>query len=119
MKYLCLMYHDEETLNALPPGEYDRLVQEALAGIDDLKASGQFLGAHKLQPVQTATTIRVRNGTLSATDGPFAETKEQLGGYLLIEARDLNEAMRIGSRFGSARFGCVEIRPVAEWPERV
>ena len=118
MKYLCLMYHDEATLSALPPGEYERLVEESIAEIDALTASGKFLSAHRLEPVQTATTIRVRNGQLSATDGPFAETKEQLGGYLLIDARDLNEAIRIASRFGSARFGCVEIRPVNEWPAR-
>ena len=116
MKYLCLMYHDEAVLNAMPPDEYDRLVQEALAEIEALRAGGQYLSGYVLEPVSTATTIQVRNGKLSATDGPFAETKEQLGGYLLVDARDLNEAMRIASRYGSARFGRVEIRPVREWP---
>jgi hypothetical protein len=116
MKYLCLMYYDEATLNALPPGEYQACVQEAHDQIEELIASGHFLGAHELQQVRTATTIRVRNGNLSATDGPFAETKEQLGGYLLIDARDLNDAIRICARFMPARLGCVEIRPVKEWP---
>jgi hypothetical protein len=112
------MYHDEAVLNALPPEEHERIMQETLDAIDELKASGHFISGHRLHSMQTATTIRVRNGKLSATDGPFADTKEQLGGYMVIEARDLNEAMRISSRFWSAHFGCSEIRPVNEWPER-
>jgi hypothetical protein len=113
------MYHDEATLNALPPGEYERLVQEAVGILEELRASGKFLSSHQLQPVQTATTISVRNGKLSVTDGPFAETKEQLGGYLLLDAPDLNDVIRVASRVGSARLGRVEIRPVLEWPERM
>jgi hypothetical protein len=80
--------------------------------VDELRSSGQHIAADALQTVETATTIRVRNGKVSITDGPFAETKEQLGGFFLIEARDLNEAIRIASKIAGARIGCVEVRPL-------
>lgn len=115
MKYLCLMYYPESTLDAFSSSEFEALMKENRAHLDEMREKGQFLGANKLQPVRTATTVRVRDGKLSATDGPFAETKEQLGGYLLFEAHDLNEAIRLAARFPPARLGSVEIRPVDEF----
>jgi hypothetical protein len=81
-----------------------------------IRETGQLVDGNRLQPTRAATTVRVRDGKLSTTDGPFAETKEQLGGYYLIAARDLNEAIRIASRIPGARFGCIEVRPIAEAP---
>ena len=114
MNYLCLFYIEETKIGALSPEELDTLVGEHMAYDDELRKSGQFIVAGGLQPVQTAMTVRVRNGTLSATDGPFAETKEQLGGFSVIEARDLNDAIRVASKFPPARLGSIEVRPIAE-----
>jgi hypothetical protein len=114
MKYLCLVYHEEAKLNALPGSEYDALVTESLALVEALRTSGQHIAADALQAVDTATTLRVRNGKVSTTDGPFAETKEQLGGFFLVDARDLNEAIRIASKIPGARIGSVEVRPIKE-----
>lgn len=114
MKYLCLGYEEETKLNALSRSEWDRLRGETLAYVDELRSSGRLIVTHALQSVQTAATVRVRNGKLSATDGPFAETKEQLGGFFLIEARDHNEAIQIASRWPSARLGSIEVRPIEE-----
>ncbi|HEY9462841.1 MAG TPA: YciI family protein, partial [Vicinamibacterales bacterium] len=93
MKYLCLIYDDEKKWETMSKAEADAYMGEYFAFTNGIKASGHYLGGNALQPVQTATTIRSRNGKLSTTDGPFAETKEQLGGYYLIEARDLNDAL--------------------------
>ena len=112
MQYLCLVYQEEAKLDALPASEYDDLVREVLDYREELRQSGHYIVSSPLQPVQTATSIRVRNGTLSITDGPFAETKEQLGGFYLIEARDLNDAIRVASNMPPARLGCIEIRPL-------
>jgi hypothetical protein len=112
MKYLCLVYHEEAKLNALPGSEYDALVTESLALVEELRTSGHHIAADALQAVDAATTLRVRKGKVSMTDGPFAETKEQLGGFFLVEARDLNEAIRIASRIPGARIGSIEVRPV-------
>ena len=114
MRYLCMIYFDEKRLDALPPSDYDALTAEALAYDDELRRHGHFVAAQALQPVDCATTLRPRNGKMSTTDGPFAETKEQLGGFILIEAADLNEALRVASRIPPARLGCVEVRPVKE-----
>jgi hypothetical protein len=114
MKYLCLIYDDESNLDALSESEWNGVVGECLAASDELRRSGQVLASEALQPVRTATTVRVRNGRLAATDGPFAETKEQLGGFYLIEARDLNDAIQVAAKIPSARRGCVEVRPVWE-----
>ena len=114
MKYLCLIYDEEKKLKSLPKSEMEALMGEYFAFTKDVRQSGHYLGGNDLQPVANATTVRVRNGKLSTTDGPFAETKEQLGGYYLIEARDLNEAIQIASRIPSAKIGCVEVRPVQE-----
>src|SRR5262245_64994903 len=112
MKYLCLYYMDEGQLHALPAGELDALVREHLACDDELRASGHLVVAAGLEPAQTSTTVRIRSGRLSTTDGPFADTKEQLGGFLVIEARDLNDAIRVAARMPPARVGCVEVRPI-------
>ena len=114
MKYLCLVYFDERTLDALPKSESVALTDECLAFGDEIRKSGHYLAAEALQPVDTATTIRVRNGKLSTTDGPFAETKEQLGGFILIEARDLNEAIQVAAKIPLARRGSIEVRPIKE-----
>lgn len=107
MKYLCLVYLDEQNLH----GIHD---SECKACGDALRQGGHHLAAEALQPVHTATTVRVRNGKLSVTDGPFAETKEQLAGFYLIDARDLNEAIQLAARIPPARVGSVEVRPVRE-----
>ena len=118
MLYLCLFYIDEKKLDALPRAEYDALVAEHLAYDDELRRSGHFVVAEGLEPVSTATTVRVRNGRVSTTDGPFAETKEQLGGFYLIEARDLNDAIQVASRIPSARTGSIEVRPVVDFSQQ-
>ena len=114
MKYLCLVYLDEQTWNALSRSEYDALVGEILDFRAELRSNGRLIVADALQHVQPATSLRVRNGTVAVTDGPFAETKEQLGGFYLIDAEDLNDAIRLASRIPSARLGTVEVRPIKE-----
>ena len=114
MKYLCLVYIDEKKLDALSEGERQAFVDESLDYNEVLRRSGHYVATDALQPVQTATTVRVRNGKLSITDGPFAETKEQLGGFFLIDARDLNDAIQVASRIPLARLGSIEVRPVIE-----
>ncbi len=114
MKYLCLVYLEEKTLNALPRNERVALSDESMAYCDKLQKVGQLLAASPLHPVEAATTVRVRDGKASTTDGPFAETKEQLGGFLMIDVPDLNDAIRIASHFPTARFGSVEVRPMKD-----
>lgn len=118
MKYLCLVYHDEKQLEALPADEFNALVADTLANGKKLQRSGHEIAAGVLQYVHAATTVRVRGGRVSVTDGPFAETKEQLGGYVLIEARDLNEAIRIAAEMPPARNGSIEVRPLRELTPR-
>jgi hypothetical protein len=115
MKYLCLIYHDESRAAAMSKTEQDALMGEYYAFEDAIKSSGHYVAAEALQPVHTATVVRVRNGKVSTTDGPFAETKEQLGGFYLIEAKDLNEAIHVASRIPTAREGSIEVRPVEEF----
>jgi hypothetical protein len=112
MKYLCLVYQKEAELDAMPRPELDALVAEHLAYDDALRESGHFIVAEALQRVTTATTVRMRGGKVSMTDGPFAETKEQLTGFFLLRARDLNEALQLAARIPSARLGCIEVRPI-------
>jgi len=112
MKYACLIYLPEEELNAMPKTEFDARVAECLAYSEEIRKSRHYVISEALQPTHTATTVRVRNGKLSATDGPFAETKEQLGGFYLIDAGDLNDAIRVASRMPQARLGSVEVRPL-------
>ena len=112
MKYLCLIYSDESKWQKMGPDDIASMMGEYNAFTESIKKSGHWLGGHQLQPTMTGTTVRIRNGKLSTTDGPFAETKEQLGGFYLIEAKDLNEAMQIGSRIPGAKVGSIEVRPV-------
>jgi hypothetical protein len=111
MKYMLLIYSDE---NAWSDGEREHCYEESTQLTHDLHERRQYLGASPLQPVATATSVRVREGKRVVTDGPFAETREQLGGYFLIEAQDLNEAIGIAARIPGARKGTVEVRPVME-----
>ena len=111
MKYLLLIYMGE---NAMSEADREHCYVESTQLAHDLKAKGQYLGANPLHPVTTATSVRVRDGKRLVTDGPFAETREHLGGYFLIDAKDLDEAIRIASRIPGARKGTVEIRPVLE-----
>lgn len=112
MKYLCLVYFEPQALQALSPAEDKALTGDSLAYDRELERSGHYLLAHALQSVAAATTVRVRQGRVSTTDGPFAETKEHLGGFILIEARDLNDAIRVAAGIPLAKLGSIEIRPI-------
>jgi hypothetical protein len=114
MQYLCLIYEDEKEWQKLPPAETEAILREYSAYSESMQRSGNYLGGNGLQPTNTATTVRVRQGKVATIDGPFAETKEQLGGYYLLKARDLNEAIQLASKIPGARFGSVEVRPVME-----
>jgi len=114
MKYLCLAYEEEAKLNGMTRSEWDGLRGETLSYLSELQHRGHVIAAEALQSTRTASTVRVRGGRVSVTDGPFAETKEQLGGFLLITARDLNEAIHVASKWPSARFGSIEVRPIEE-----
>ena len=118
MKYLCLIYDDETKWATMPKEQADALMGEYFAFTDGIRQSGHYVAGDALQPTATATTVRVRNGKVSTTDGPFAETKEQLGGYYLIEARDLNDAIQVATKIPSARFGSIEIRPVVDFSQQ-
>jgi hypothetical protein len=114
MKYMLLIYLDE--LHAIDEDERQHCYVESAQLAQELSASGQYLSANPLEPTMTAKTLRVRDGNRVVTDGPFAETREQLGGYFLIDARDLDGALAIAARIPAARFGTVEVRPVTEIP---
>jgi hypothetical protein len=114
MKYLCLAYEEEKKLTDLSRSEWDALRGETLAYVEILRKSGHLILTNALQSARTAATVRVRSGELSVIDGPYAETKEQLGGFFLIEASDRDEAIRLASRWPSARLGSIEVRPIEE-----
>ena len=115
MKYLCLIYDEEKTLGAMSKSDSDAFMGEYFAFTEGIRKSGHYVAGEALQPVNTATTVRIRGGKLSTTDGPFAETKEQLGGFYMIEARDLNDAIQVASKIPSARLGSIEVRPVVDF----
>ena len=117
MRYLCLIYEDEKGFERMPKEEADAVFGEYHTFTEDVKKSGHLLAGEALQPTDTATTVRVRNGKTQTTDGPFAETKEQLGGFYLINAKDLNEAIQIASRIPGSRYGSVEVRPIIDFGE--
>lgn len=123
MKYICLIYFDEKKLEAMSKSELDAFMEECLACDVQLKRSGHSITCEALDPIQTAITVCVRKGKASIMEGPFAETKEQLGGFVLINARDLNEAIQVASKIPPARLGSVEVRPISElsrkWPESI
>ncbi len=110
MQYLLLIYGEEQKFSDM--AKDSQKMSGYMTLTNDLKAKSQWVGGNRLQPIATATTVRVRNGRMSATDGPFAETKEQLGGYYLIEARDLNDAIQVAGRIPGALYGSVEVRPI-------
>ena|SRR5205823_3276308 len=114
MRYACLVYHEEKKPDALSEAELAAVVNECAAWVEELTRSGHHVVSMGLQGVRAATTVWNRNGKLFMTDGPFAETKEFLGGFTLIEARDLNEAISLVAKSPAARLGSVEVRPVLE-----
>ena len=114
MKYLLLVYNDQRLLDELPVGGADTMMRECFAHADGLRARGRLLDSQQLEAPETAASVRIRNGRVSRTDGPFAETKEQLGGFNLIEAARMDEAVQIASRFPLARTGCIELRDVRD-----
>ena len=114
MKFMCIAYEEERTLNDLSQAEWQALRKETLDYVDALRESGRLIAAHPLQSATTASTVRVRFGKRTVTDGPFAETKEQIGGFFLVEAGDMGEAIQIAAEWPSARLGAIEVRPVEE-----
>jgi hypothetical protein len=114
MKYVCLVYLDEETFAPWSEAEGGQLINEALDSDEALRRTGNYVYANALELPSAAVSVRVRDGKLSATDGPFAETKEHLTGFIIIEARDLNEAIRLAGNIPMARYGTIEVRPVRE-----
>jgi hypothetical protein len=114
MKYLCMVIVDEKKLAAMPEAASQALTDESLAYDKSLKDRGHFIAAQALESVDAATTVRIRNGKVSITDGPFAETNEQIGGFILIEAKDLNEAIQVASKIPAIQLGAIEVRPIKE-----
>lgn len=114
MKFLFLIYHEEQVLDTMPAKEMETLVNSALEYDDEIRRSGHYIVSNALQRARTARTIRVRGGKATVSDGPFAETKEQLGGFFLIDAKDIDEACAVAARFPPARIGIIEVRPVQE-----
>ena len=114
MKFLCLAYEEEHKLSNLSRSEWDVLRQETQAYVEVLRKGGHLILTHALQSVRTAATVRVRQNGTSVMDGPFAETKESLGGFFLIEARDRDEAVALAAKWPSARIGSIEVRPIEE-----
>jgi hypothetical protein len=113
-----MVCYEQKTLDNLSKPEFDALVAEALAYDDELRKGGHYLYSGALQSVETATTLRVKSGKVAVTDGPFVETKEHIGGFIVIEARDLDEAIRLASRIPPARLGAIEVRPINELEPR-
>jgi hypothetical protein len=114
MKFMLLVYNDPTLLDSLPPGGFDADMRNCLAHADELQAEGSLLESQQLEPVSTARSVRMRGGRVTAVDGPFAETKEVLGGFNIIEAADMEEAVRIASEFPWIKTGCIEVRPVRD-----
>jgi hypothetical protein len=112
MEYLMLIYETEAQWDAIPEPEKQKIYLQYRELREDLQKAGKYKGGHQLQPIGTATTVRARNGKTAMTDGPFAETKEQLGGYFLVDAKDLDDALAIAARIPSVRTGSIEVRPV-------
>jgi len=114
MKFMLLIYVDDAMVDALPPGQFDGMMRDCLSHADELKTEGFLLESQQLEPTKTAKSLRNRGGRLTVTDGPFAEAKEVLGGFNIIEAENMDEAIRIASSFPWSRIGCVEVRPVRD-----
>ena len=118
MRYLCMVCYEQKALDGLSKPEFDELVAESLAYDDELRKGGHYLYSGALQSTQTATTIRIPSGRVRRIDGPFAETKEHVGGFIVIEARDLDQALRLASKIPPIRLGCIEVRPIQELEPR-
>jgi hypothetical protein len=116
MKYVCLVHFEPSVLDRMTPAELAAFQSESRGYDDELKAAGHLLAAEALQSPDSAVLVKVRSGKISTTDGPFTETKEQLGGFILVEARDLNDALRIAAGIPLARLGTIEVRPIYEVP---
>ena len=114
MRYLCWIYSDESQWSTMPKADQDKWLAEYGAFSEGIKRSGHYVGSERLEPASAATVVRQRNGKVSVTDGPFVETKETLGGFFMLTARDLNEAIQLASKIPGARHGSVEVRPVME-----
>jgi hypothetical protein len=114
MKYILLIHDDEKAWEKLSQAEQGQMYAEYGKFSQEIKSSGQYLAGHQLHPTSSATSVRVRDGKRVLTDGPFAETREQLGGFYLVDAKDLDEAIALAGRIPSARFGTIEVRPVVE-----
>ena len=114
MKFMCLAYEDEADLKALSQREWDALRGETQAYVESLQKGGHLISTYALQTIRTAATVKVRNGERLVTDGPFAEAKELIGGYFIVEARDREEAIALAAGWPSARFGAIEVRPIDE-----
>ena len=119
MKYLMLIYDEEKNRARATDAENKKLYGEYMQFTENMKKGGNYLGGNPLKPTQTATTVRVRDGKRLTTDGPFAETKEQLGGYYLIEADSVDEALEWAAKIPSARYGSIEVRPVVQLPAEI
>jgi hypothetical protein len=115
MKYLCLIFYDEKVRNALSDDDSQALIDESRRSSEEMRRSGHLLTAFPLEQTYSASTVRIRDGKMAVTDGPFTETREQIGGFVLLEASDLNQAIQLASRIPPARLGGVEVRPVMEW----
>lgn len=118
MKYLALVYYQESIINAMSEKEWQDLNQECIRCVEKLSGMGKYIIGQALHPVATATTLRMRNGEALISDGPFSETKEQLAGFYLLEARDLNEAIQLASNIPPARLGSIELRPIRDLPPK-
>lgn len=114
MKFMLLIYNDSTLVDALPAGQADAMMRDCLTHADDLRREGRLVESQMLEGTEAAKSVRFRNGRAIATDGPFTEAKEVLGGFNLIEARDMDEAVQIAGQFPWARTGCVEVRPVRD-----
>lgn len=117
MKYLALVYYEEKIMNGMSQQQWDELNNECIACVARLNEGGHYITGSPLLPVNTATTVRVRDGNVTITDGPFAETKEQLAGFYMLEARDLDEAVALAEKIPPARYGSIEVRPARELKE--
>jgi len=115
MRYLCLIYENEKAWQQMSEGDMQKGMAEYNAFTQSIKKSGNYVGGEALQPTTTAASVRVRNGKVSTTDGPYVETKEQLGGYYLITAKDLKDAVQVASQIPGAKHGTVEVRPIMEF----
>ena len=117
MQFLLLIYNDGTLLEAMQDGEFDRAMKQCIVHADELRAEGKLLESQQLEAPATARTVRIRNGRTTVVDGPFAETKEMLGGFIIIEARDLNEAVQVAAGIPQARIGTIEVRPIVDFSQ--